>query len=72
MVACLDLLQPFEVLLQVLGIKKRGAVDALQLLVLLVTEPVGAGKRRELEAFDPAGARHMRPAAKVHKAAVPV
>ena len=37
--------QPGEVCVQILLREKRRAVDALQLRILLVAEPVGAGQR---------------------------
>jgi hypothetical protein len=42
-VARLDLFEFFEVGVEVLGAEESGAVDALELLVVLVAEPVGAG-----------------------------
>jgi hypothetical protein len=45
-VSGLDLFEVLEVGVEVLGVEERGAVDALQLLVVLVAEPVGAGDGR--------------------------
>ena len=42
-----------------------GAVDALQLLVLLVAAPVRRGRAHQLERRDPLGGRQVRPAAEV-------
>ena len=59
-VAPLGLLQPVQVLGQrLLGLPGR-AVDALQLLALLVAAPVGAGHPHELEVAEPAGRGHVR------------
>ena len=49
-----------------------GAVDALQHLVALVAEPVGAGDVRELEGLDLPGAGQVRAAAQVEERAVAV
>ena len=37
--------------LQLLGLEEGGPVDALQHLLLLVAQPVGAGDRQQLEAL---------------------
>ena len=65
MVALLRLFQLVQVLVQVLLGEERRAVDALQLRILLVAQPVRAGDVQQLERLDPAGRRDMRPAAEV-------
>ena len=52
MVALLGLFELLEVLVQILLGEERGAVDALQLRVVLVAFPVGAGDGEQLERFD--------------------
>ena len=64
-VALLGLFDLLEVLFQVLLGEERGAVDALELLVLLVALPVGAGDREQLERLDLRGVRDVRPAAEI-------
>ena len=51
-VALLGLFELLEVLVQVLLAEEGGAVDALQLLVVLVALPVGAGDGEQLERLD--------------------
>ena len=51
-VALLGLFQPLQVLVQFLLGEEGGAVDALQLLVVLVALPVGAGDGQQLERLD--------------------
>ena len=70
MVARLDLFQMLEVSFEVLGVEEGGAVDALELLVLLVAEPVGAGDGGDLEGLDAAGGGDVRAAAEVGEVAV--
>src|SRR5258708_25236159 len=72
MVASLDLFQALEVSLQVFRVEERRPIDPLQLLVLLIPQPIGSGDRRHLERFDPAGRRHMRAAAEVYKSAAAI
>ena len=43
----------------------RSAVDALELLALLVAPPIGAGDPRELERLEPAGGRNVRAPAEI-------
>ena len=51
----------------------RGPVDALELLALLVTTPVGARDAHELEVAEPAGRGHVRAPAQVdERVSVPV
>ena len=60
----------FKVLFELLGAEERRAVEPLQLLVVLVAEPVRSGQRRQLECLDARRGRHMRTAAEVGEAAV--
>ena len=64
-VAPLGLLDPVEVLLERLLGLPGGAVDALQLLVLLVAAPVRRGAAHQLERRDPLGGRQVGTAAQV-------
>ena len=64
-VAFLGLFDLFEVLVQVLLGKERGSVDALQLLVVFVALPVGAGDRKQLERLDLRSVGNVRAAAEV-------
>ena len=68
-IALLRLFDLVQVRLQVLLREKRRAVDALQLRVLFVAQPVGAGDIQQLERLDLAGRRNVRPAAEVEKLA---
>src|SRR5277367_3206944 len=72
MITSLDLLQPLEVRIQILRIKKRSPIDSLQLLVLLIPQPVSPGDRHHLERLYPSSRRHMRPSAKIHKPAIAI
>src|SRR5208337_329042 len=65
MVALLRFFDAGQVSVEILLRKKRGAVDALQLLILLVAEPVGAGDVEQLEGFDLSGRRQVRAAAEI-------
>ena len=53
MVARLDLFQPLEVRIQVLRVEKRRPIDPLQLLVMLVAQPVRARDRCNLVRLHP-------------------
>ena len=57
MVAPLRLFQAVEVLLQILLREKRGAVNALQLLVARIALPVRPGRGEQLEGLDLRGVR---------------
>ena len=65
MVALLRLLDLVQILVEVLLAEERGAVDALQLRVLLVAQPVRARDVEHLECLDAPGGRDVRPAAEV-------
>ena len=69
-VARLDLFELLEVGVEVLRVEEGCAVDALELLVLLVAEPVGAGDGGDLERLDAAGGGDVRAAAEVGEVAV--
>ena len=71
-VALLRLLDPPQVLIELLLRLPDGAVDALEHRPLLVTAPVGARRMEQLERPDPPGRLEVRPAAQVVEAAVPV
>ena len=64
-VAPLRLLDPVQVGLEALLRRPGGAVDALQLLVLLVTAPVGGGAAHQPERRDALGGGQVRAAAEV-------
>jgi hypothetical protein len=64
-VALLGFLDALDVLVELLLVGPGRAVDALQLLVLGVAAPVGAGQLRELEDLQEARVRHVRAAAHV-------
>ena len=66
------LFQPGEVLIEILLREKRRAVDALQLGILLVAEPVGAGEADHLECLHAAGRGHVGAAAEVHELAIAI
>src|SRR6202042_1440263 len=68
----LCLFEQSEILVQVLAGEEGGAVDALELWVLLVAEPVGAGETHHFEGFDAAGGGHVRAAAEVDEGAVAI
>ncbi len=65
MVALLRFLDLGQVLVEFLLREPGCAVDALQLLVLLVALPVGAGDRKQLERLDFRSVGEMRAAAEV-------
>ena len=70
MVAGARLLEPLEVLGQLVLGRERGAVDAREHLAVRVAAPVGAGDARELERLRAAGAGRVRAAAEVVEVAV--
>jgi len=69
-VALLGLLGAGEGLLELLLRGEGGAVDALELLVLLVAAVVGAGDVEQLERLDLRGVAHVRAGAEVDELAV--
>ena len=64
-VAFLGFFELGQIVVQLLLGEKRSAVDALQLRVLFVAFPVGAGDGEQLKRLDLLGGRHMRAAAEV-------
>ena len=71
-VAGLRLLEPREVLVELLLREEAGRVDPLEHRVLLVALPVGPGGVRELEHAELAGRGHVRAAAEVDEVLLPV
>ena len=65
MVALLRFLHLVQIVVEVLLGEERRAVDALQLRILLVAQPVRAGDVEQLERLDAPGGRDVRPAAEV-------
>ncbi len=55
--------------IEALALEEGGAVDALQLLVVLVTAPVHTGDPQQLDRPEVTGVRHVRTAAEVDEAA---
>ena len=66
-VPALGLFQELQVLFELLGGGKGGAVDALQHLPVLVAPPVGPGGGGELEGLQQTGGRDMGAAAKIQE-----
>src|ERR1017187_4142087 len=67
-VALLGLFHLFEVGVEILGGEEGGAVNALELLVVLVALPVGAGDTEQLEGLDLRGVGDMGAAAEIDEA----
>ncbi len=65
MVALLGFLDVLQVLVEIFLRKERGAVNALELRILLVAQPVGTGDVEQLERLDPPGRGNVRPSAEV-------
>ncbi len=73
MVAAFGLLEPEEVLVELLLARPGGAVDALQLRVARVAAPIGAGHVHQLERLaEMPGRGQMRPDAQIDEAALAV
>ena len=72
MVALLRFLEHREVFVELGFVLESGAVDALELRVLLVAFVVGAGDVRELERTDVAGAHDVRAGAEIGEFAVAI
>src|SRR5215203_1675747 len=70
MIAALGLFQSRQMSIQLLLCRPGRTVDALQHRPLLVTTPVGAGDREELEGPDLARAGHVRTAAEIEELAL--
>src|SRR6266542_673405 len=65
-VAPLGLLEPEEILVELLLVRPGGAVDPLQLGILRVAAPIGAGDVHQLKGLaQPPGRRQMRPDAQI-------
>src|SRR6185312_6323922 len=64
-IALLRLFELVEVIFNVLLRKEDGAVDALELFILLVALPVRAGNRRQSEGLELRSIRHVRTAAEI-------
>src|SRR5262249_59547531 len=71
-VALLGLLEPPQMLVELVLGEPRGAVDALQHRVPLVAAPVSAGGRQELEVLHLPGRGHVRPAAEIDEVTLAV
>ncbi len=65
-------LQPLQVLLQLLGRRESGAVDAGEHGVLAVAAPVGPGYGQQPHRPDPAAVGYVRSPAQVEKLSLPV
>jgi hypothetical protein len=72
MIALGDFFEAGEVGVEVFLREEGGAVDALELGILFVAEPVGSGEESDLDGLDAAGGGHMRAAAEVDEAAVAI
>src|SRR5205823_2941553 len=72
-VAALGLLEPEEILVKLLLARPSRAVDTLQLGIVRVAAPIGAGNIHQLECLpEPAGRRQMRADAEIDKIPLPV
>ena len=71
-IAPLRLLEPVQILVELLLVGPGGAVNALQHLVARIATPVSPRDLGELEGLELAGGRHMRSAAQVDPVALPV
>ena len=61
-----------QIIFEIFVVRPGRAVDALQHLVARIAAPVGAGHLHELEYFELAGGRHMRPATQVDPLALAI
>src|SRR6266566_5614555 len=72
-VAAFGLLELEEILVELLLARPRGAVDPLQLRIVRVAAPIGAGDAHQLEGLaEPAGRRQMRPRAQIDETALAI
>src|SRR5437016_12871029 len=69
MVALLRFFDLVQMAFEIFLAEKRSSVNALQLRVLLVSQPVSPGDIQQLECFDLARRRDVRSAAEVEKVA---
>ena len=72
MVAARGFFKAGEVGVEIFLREEGGAVDALELRILLVAEPVSAGEAGDFEGLDAAGGGHVRAAAEVDEVAVAI
>src|SRR5262249_25329144 len=72
MVALFGLFNGMQVLLKIFSAEERSAVDALELRVLFVAQPVSAGDAGEFKSLDASGRRHVRTAAEIHEFTVAI
>ena len=72
MVAARGFFKAGEVGVQIFLGEEGGAVDALELRILLVAEPVSAGEAGDFEGFDAAGGGDVRAATEVDEVAVAI
>src|SRR3954468_15978425 len=72
MVALLGFFDLVEILLKLLLVGERGPVDALELRVFFVAQPVGARDVQQLESLDAASGWDVRPATEVDELAIPI
>src|SRR5256885_1600924 len=72
MVALFGLFDRMQVLLKVLLVEERRAIDALELRIFLVAQPVSTGDAGQFESLDPPGGGDVRATAEVNEIAVAV
>src|SRR5579859_5977927 len=72
MVALFGFFNGVQVLLKVLLVEERSAIDALELRVFLVAQPVSAGDAGELKSLNASGGGNVRATAEVHELAVAI
>src|SRR5579859_174284 len=72
MVALLGLFDRMQVLLKVFLVEERGAVNALELRIFLVTQPIGPGDAGELESLDPSSGGNVRATAEVYELSIAI
>ena len=72
MVALLRFLEHREVIVELLLVLERGAVNALELRIFFVAFVIGAGDVGELERADVSGAHDVRPGAEIDEIAVAI
>ena len=72
MIAARGFFKAGEVLVEIFFGEKRGSVDALELWILLVAEPVSAGEAGDFKSLDATGGGYVRAAAEVDEVAVAI
>ena len=65
MIALFGLVDLLQVVVEIFLREKRSSIDALQLRILLIAQPVGSGDVEQLECLDFSGGRDVRSAAEV-------